>query len=229
MKNLLIKNKIKKKALYYFVIICFLLSPINQCIANQKPNTTEKGILADSTLLYYGFIIPMTGYENAIIENQITCKNRHLANDLLREQIPVFWASEYFTAYITDITLSNEEEMFFEKGTFIIPFTGNDTLDTKLLAMIWDYNQSSEIDSNSEIKVHVYLLNQAITIKSYQLSEIKIAQYQSLFADGEEHYLEVSRNCGFLTFDFLPEIILNKKLNNLAYNVIMWGGSCQGY
>ncbi len=229
MKNLLIKNKFKKKVIFYFIFICFLLPPINQCIANQKPNTTEKGILEESTLVYFGFIIPMTGYENATIENQITCKNRHLANDLLREQIPVFWSSENFSAYITDIKLSNYEEMFFEKGTFIVPFTGNYTLDIKLLAMIWDYNQSSEIDNNNEIKAHVYLINQAITIQAYQLSEVKIAQYQSLFADGEEHYLEVSRNCGFLTFDFLPEIILNKKLNNKAYNVIMWGGSCQGY
>lgn len=206
-----------------------MFTPINQCIANQKLNPTQQGILEVSTLTYYGFIIPMTGYENATIENQITCKNRHLVNDLLREQIPVFWSSENFTAYISDITLSNNEEMFFEKGTFIVPFTGNDTLDVKLLVMIWDYNQSSEIDNNNEIKAHVYLINQALTIQAYNLSEVKIAQYQSLFADGEEHYLEVSRNCGFLTFDYLPDTILNKKLNNIAYNVIMWGGSCQGY
>ena len=218
-----------KKSVTLLMVICFLTMSISQCLANPKHNLTEQGILEYPTSIYYGFIIPMTGYENATIENQITCKNRHLVNDLLREQIPVYWSLENFTAHIVDTALSNEEEMFFEKGTFILPFTGNDTLDTKLLAIIWDYNQSSEIESNNEIKAQVYLLNQTIAIRAYPLSEVKIAQYQGLLADGEEHYLEVSRNCGFLTFDYLTNKTINKTLKNTAYNVIMIGGSCEGY
>lgn len=218
-----------RKTITLLIVICFLILPINQCVANPEHNITAQDTTEEPTSSYYGFIIAMAEYENATIENQVTCKNRHLVNDLLREQITVFWSSENFTANITNISLSNEEEIFFEKGTFIVPFTGNDTLDTKLIAIIWDYNQSSEIENNNKVKARVYLLNQTINIQAYPLSEVKIAQYQGLISDGEEHYLEVARNCGFLTFDFLPEVILKKTLNNTAYNVIMWGGACEGY
>ena len=38
--------------------------------------------------------------------------------------------------------------MFFEKGSFIIPFTGEDVIDAKINSIIYDYNESSEIEEN---------------------------------------------------------------------------------
>ncbi|MDH7517274.1 MAG: hypothetical protein QHH19_02910 [Candidatus Thermoplasmatota archaeon] len=212
---------INKRIKSLILVFIFLGVIINQHAVDSKS--------LDNSFSCYGFIIPFTLHENKTIENLIFCKTRHLVNDFLQEKIPVYWGASNFTANITDICFNNRIDNFFEKGTFIVPFTGNDTLDKKLLAIIYDYNQSSEIESKNEVKTPIYLINQTFTIKAYPLSELKIAQYQSLFAGGEEHYLEVSRNCGFLNFDFVPETKIKDKLNNSAYNIIIWAGSCIGY
>jgi len=212
----MLRKRLNKKVMSFLIVICFLTISLNQCIA-------EPNILEDPTTLCYGFIVPSFRCENATIENQINCKIRHMINDLLREQIPVFWTTINLTVLIREVDICKEtEEMFFEKGTFVIPFTGNHTQDTKLIAVIYDYNQSGEIEENNIIGTPVYLLMESLNIQVYPLSEVKIAQYESLLTGCEYCYLEIARKCGFLTFECLEDKILAEKLENDAFNVIVW-------
>jgi uncharacterized protein YoxC len=161
---------------------------------------------------------------NITIEEQINCKTRNMVNDLLREQIPVYWITTNVTASVRELTQCNDEkEMIFKEGGFVITFTGNKKQDTKLTAIVCDYNQSSKIESENSVKIPVYLLMGTLDIQVYQLSEVKIAEYKGLVNSGCEHYyLEIARKCGFLTFEYLEDKKLAKKLNNRAFNVIMF-------
>jgi uncharacterized membrane protein len=206
-----------KKTIALLTVMCFLTLSISQCNAGDpKP-------AADS--LCYGFIVPLLRYENASFDNQIYCKARNMVNDLLREQMPVYWTSKNLTASIKEINhIEEEKEMFFEKGSFVIPFTGNDTIDTKIIAIICDYNQSSEIEENGDAKVPAYLLVEQLNIRGYVLSEVKIAQYLNFLTCGESWYSHVASKCGFLDFDFINNKDTCKKLNNSAYNLLIWPG-----
>jgi len=197
-----------KKIVSFIIFSCFLTLSISPLIASSE----DKG-----DVLIYGFIVSLVACENAAIENQINCRIKHMINDFLREQIPVFWATTNITV------LTNEMEQNFYKGTFIIPFTGNNTLDTKLTAIIYDYNQSSEIEENN-IKIPVYELMEELNVQVYKLSEVKIAIFKSSRTDGESFYLDAAGKCGFLTFEFLEDEELSQKLNNTAFNVIVWPG-----
>lgn len=222
MKNKFYDKGANKKTITLLTVICFLIISINQSIVIPKP-------LEEPTTLCYGFILPSVKYENRTIENQINCKIRHLVNDLLREQIPVYWASINFTATIGRIDIYEELDMSFEKGTFIVPFTGNETQDAKLVAIICDYNQSSEIEKDNSIETPIYQLIMPLNIQVYLLSEVKIAQYRNIFTSCVSWYMQVANKCGFLTFEILESRDLAEKLNNDDFNVIMWPGGDSYY
>ena len=214
------KYKMNKKTITLLISILFLTVSINQNNASSESS-------GDPINLSYGFIATSVRSENATIDNQIFCKIRHLVNDLLRENISVYWTINNITANITDISLNNRVDMFFEKGTFMIPFTGNEEKDTKLIAMIYDYNQTSEIDTQGNVEV--YLLLKPLELSVYELSDVKIAQYHGIITGGEEHFLQNARYCGFLDFDFLTKETVKNKLDKISYNVLVWGGGIAGY
>jgi len=196
-----------REAVSLLLAICFLTVAIHQGIADPA--------VSEDTLCY-GFVVSPIACKNSTIENQINCKIKHMVNDLLREQIPVYWTT-------TNITiLTNEMKQLFEKGTFIIPFTGKDTADTKLTAIIYDYNQSSEIEENNEIKIPIYEIMEPLTTPTYQLVEVKIALFKSQRTSGESFYLDAAGKNGFLTFEMLEDKDLAKQLNNTAFNVVIW-------
>jgi len=196
-----------RQVISILVTICFLTVALSQGTAN--PTFTDEA-------LCYGFIVSPIIHKNSTIENQINCKIKHMVNDLLREQIPVYWTTTNLTI------LTSEMEQIFEKGTFIIPFTGNDTADTKLTAVIYDYNKSCEIEENNEIKIPIYEIMEPLNTPSYQLVEVKIALFKSQRTSGESFYLDAAEKCGFLTFELLEDKDLPKQLNNTAFNAIIW-------
>jgi len=195
-----------RKTVSLIIAISFLTITITPCIANP---------VLEEDIGCYGFIASLVECENKTVENQLNCKIKHMVNDLLREQIPVYWTTTNL------MVLTNELEQNFEKGTFIIPFTGNDKQDTKLTAIIYDYNQSSEIEENN-IKIPVYELMESLNTPVYQLSEVKIAIFKSPRTSGENFYLDVAGKCGFLTFEYLEDKYLVEELNNTAFNVLIW-------
>ena len=216
MKYSIFSKILNKKIISSLIIICFLTISTNQCDANY--------IKTEEDLMSYGFIVPSVEYENLSIENQVNCKIRHMVNDLLREKIPVYWMTINMTITIRKIDDFTEQEMFFERGTFIIPFTGNDVNDTKIIAIICDYNQSSEIETKNQIQIPVYELTELLITSVYQLSEVKIAQYKSWLTTGESWYLDAAEKGGFLNFKIINDCNISKELNNDAYDLIIWPG-----
>jgi len=211
---------LSKKTVSILIVICFSIISINQCLA-------DSGYRSDTSV--YGFIVSSVKLEDFSLENQINCKINHMINDLLREQLPVYWTATNGTASIKEIRSDKEDEMFFDKGTFIIPFTGNLTDDKKIIAIIYDYNQSSELEEDDTIKIPIFLLMESLNIEAHLLSEVKIVQVVNKMTSGEEHwYLEIAEECGFLTFDQIEDKDLGKKLNNVDYNVVMWPGGAPG-
>jgi len=220
MRCALYRSGINKKILSSLFFICFLTLSISQITAVSEPVKDP---------LCYGFIAPLFTDENEVIENEINSKIRNMVNDLLREQIPVYWTATNITTKVREIDsiVIAENNMFYGKGSFIIPFTGNDTQDVKIIAVIYDYNQSSEIEDNT-IKIPVYELMEPLVIKSYHLSEVRIAQVLTPFVSGIKDYIVKAGKCGFLTFEFIEQQDIRKKLDNNAYNVLFWGGAAEG-
>jgi len=219
MENKLMRKGLGKKVLSSLLIIFFLIISISQGLADSNSlKETE----------CCGFIVPLVKYKDAVLEDLVNCKIRNMINDFLREQISVYWIATNVTASIRSIEGEIEQDKFFERGTFIILFTGNNTLDVKIIAIACDYNQSNEAEENNTIKIPVYLLQEPLLqMQAYLLSEVKLAQYASLITAGEICYVEISNRCGFLTFELLNETEVGSKLNNKAFNVLTRVGDDQ--
>ena len=175
----------------------------------------------------FGFIAPLNTYENITINEQINSKTRQMINDFLREQIPVYWIATNGTVKVKDIeNIKEEKDVFFEKGTFIIPFTTDNNTDIKISAIIFDYNQSAEINEYTNLHVPVYLLLEKMNVSGYLLSEVKIVFFKSSFNPhiSEYFFLEIARKCGFLTFEFFNEYDTKRgNLDNNMFNVLIYG------
>ncbi|MCK4365405.1 MAG: hypothetical protein KAW45_05095 [Thermoplasmatales archaeon] len=217
-----------KKTIALLIVTCFLTISINQCIAHPESSIGSQEVGEDT--LCYGLIASPVKCENATIQDQIGCKIRHMINDLLREQIPVYWTAEDVDASIIEINGSEEETVSFEKGTFIIPFTGNTSVDTKIIVIMCDYNYSSEIEEDNELKISVYILREPLSnVHVYPLSEVKLAQHKSPITVGEICFLEISSECGFLSFELLIDSVIAEKLNNNEFNVLTHAGGVPDY
>jgi len=174
--------------------------------------------------LCYGFIVPLVENEEDIIESQMNCIIKNMVNDLLREKIPVFWTSEEFNSVVKRIDNNQDIEMFFEKGTFIIPLTGNIDVDKKVIVIVTNYNESSEIEEFTE-KIPIYYLLEEPSINAFELVELKILNSVNPDSWGLNYYIIKASKCGFLNFDFVDEPKLQHRLNNTTYNVVIWPGA----
>lgn len=150
---------------------------------------------------------------------------------MLREQIPVFWTTINITLLIRKINdIDHEKDMFFEKGTFVIPFTKNRTTDAKLIAIIHDYNHSSEIEKDKPVAVPIFLLSDQLSkTETYELSEAKMALYSNRISIGEICFIDIADKCGFLDYELLRYNNVKHKLNNSNFNVIMWPAAESNY
>jgi hypothetical protein len=175
----------------------------------------------------YGFITTYSDFENITIKDKTNCKMRHFVNDLLREKINVYWSAENISINIKKINTS-AETLFFEKGAFIIPFSGDETTDNKLISIVYNYNQSSEINKDST-KVPIYILIENLNIKAYELSESLIASHKNKVSTGEIAFLDISNRCGFLSFDFIYDNEIAGKLTNEKYNILFHAGGGPEY
>ena len=205
------------KIIASLIVICFLTVSLNQYAASSEP-------LNDPIPLCYGFVLPNAILENKTLENEIFCKIRHLVNDLLREDISVYWTSTDIVANVSDINNSGVEyELSFEKGSFIVAFTGNDAIDSKIITIIVDYNQTNEIEESNS-KTPVYLLKQQLNFIGRGLTNVKIANYINFLTCGESWFSTIGSRCGFLNFDFFRNFETRRKLKNSNYNLFIWPG-----
>ena len=214
------KTKYPIKSLTIFLTILFFSSAIQYTCANE---------IMEDELLSYGIIVPLMKIDNASIQNQINCRVRNMINDLLREQIPVYWTKINISINVSEPNdIENFYEKFLEKGTFIIPFTGEVNHDAKILSIVGDYNQSSEIENESLIPVYL-TIDKLVDIPVIILSEVKIAQYHSRVTSVEMCYLDVAKKSGFLTFEMMTCNTLKHRLNNSAFSVLSWAGGDWDY
>ena len=145
-----------------------------------------------------------------------------MVNDFLREELTVYWAAENFTTSVLKIHDAEEQDMFFEKGTFIIPFTENNTINTKICAIICDYNKTSEIED--DVNIQVYQLMESLNIKAHELTEVKIARYFGTRTHYTQFYQIIAIQCGFLDFDIVSPKTINEKLADNNFNLFIWPG-----
>ena len=171
----------------------------------------------------YGFIIPLPAGTDTTEETFENSRVRQLVNDLLRENIPVFWAAENFTTTTMTINTNSTATTMHPKGTFIIPFSSEKNKTALITSIINDYNTTSEIEPSEPFHIPAYLLMTPLTIDAYELVEPKIAQHLGTPTRyGWPCYLEIAEAGGFLTMEFLLDNETSILLNNNDFNVFMW-------
>ena len=232
-------NILVKKSMAISLILMFLglslCSPVN--ISNRNSTNVETStffLSVDTTLPSlndgvrgadcYGFIIPLPAGKDSTYETFQNCKVRHLINDLLRENIIVYWSSDTFSAPTKEINNDSDiVERFFKKGDFIIPFSGDSYKDISTTTIIYDYNTTGEIEDDDSLKTEVYKLMSTLSLNAYQLFEPKIAQHLGTPTRYSwPIYLHVAEAGGFLTMEFLLDNETAQHLNNNDFNVFMW-------
>ena len=170
----------------------------------------------------YGFIIPLPAGEDSTYETFLNSKTRNIINDLLRENLIVYWLSQDISILSSIIKDTSAGEInSFKKGDFIIPFSGIQYKDVLINSIIFDYFYNGEIDEN-ELELDIYYILGPIEITGYILQDPKIVQY--LGRPVQYHwpvYLKVAEPGGFFNIEFLSDSELTQ-LNNDDFNVLMW-------
>jgi len=204
--------------LFKNILIIFILLSSNLFLTTiVKTNNID----ISNTDECYGYIIPLPSGYDTTYETFQNSKVRFLINDLLRENVEVFWSLDSFFANCKSLS---EKNLFreFQKGSFVIPFEGNISKDKLISSIIIDYNISSEIDNHS-MNIEAFILIEKIDLNTLKLTEPKIAQHFDIpVRYGWPCYLQIAESGGFLNFDFLLENEVLTELNSDKYNVFMW-------
>ena len=214
MGALIIINNISKIIVLLILSLLISMPYVNILAKKQKINDS----------ICYGFVVPLPQGKDTTLETFETSKVMNAINDLLRSNISVYWSKEDFCALSKKIdsndTITN---LFFKKGAFIIPFVGDQFNDTLITAVVYDYNQTHELDNQSIIKNEVYILMEEIDVNCNKLNEPKIAQHFGLaIRYGWPTYLQISEDGGFLNYELLLDEETYKTLNNQDFNVFIW-------
>ncbi len=212
--------------LILILLISILLNPIFVAKNNNYKKIDLKIYTNENDC--FGFIIPLP--ESYIIENkpEIQYSTMNLINDLLRLEIPVFWLNNSFSLIILELNkINNPHLLTFEPGTFLIPFTGNKSLDTQIITVIYDYNISHEIHENNIFPVEAYMILESLDIVNiYRLKEPRIAYYygDGVYSRSLNWYVYTLYKSGFLTNDFLYDEEVIQDLDYNDYNIFIWPG-----
>jgi len=171
---------------------------------------------------FFGFLIPDLDYEDDEFENLVYRNMMNLINDLLRENITVYWVTSNISMNVFNLFDNNSQIMEFREGSFIVPFSGNEENDYKLTNIIYDYNYTFEIDSIIDIQIPVFLILEQKNLDCYCLNEVKIIGYRNYLTCTEDWYQQVAFLCGFLDFDVFDNDIFSDKIDNSDYNLIIF-------
>jgi len=209
-----------KTIILFLVVISSSTLSVMNCVSSY--NTKDEAF-------FYGFVISYVKLDNLTIESQINEDISHMINDLLRENLSVYWTADDKNLTIKELNNSEEKNMLFEKGSFIIPFTNNTTIDIKIMVIISEYNQSRELSIKRTYKVPIFLISEPIVINAYPLNKVKIAHYRDLLTSCDFLYLEAAQDQGFLDFVNLDFFELKDRLNYKDFNLIVIPGAGAGY
>ena len=170
----------------------------------------------------HGFIIPLPAGNDSTSETFLNTKVRNLVNDLLREDIDIYWSACDFSVYSKKLNSDMISDNFFEKGDFMAPFSGEEYKDTLATAIIFDYLFDCEIDDDV-LNVEVYVILEPLDIDAYKLVEPRIAQHLGTPTRYSwPCFLQIADAGGFFTMEFLLDDETASFLNNNDFNVFMW-------
>lgn len=174
--------------------------------------------------LSYGFVIPLPQDDNTTYETLKNSLVRNLINDLLRENVTIYWSKDNFSALSKTLHINNPSIIsFFKKGAFIIPFSGNDYQDMLISSIICDYNSTHELNYAKKFNIEAYILMEKLEVNVSKLIEPKIIQYLGENVRyGWPTYLEMAEVGGFLNYEFLDDGESHQYLNNEDFNVYIW-------
>ena len=177
----------------------------------------------DNTISY-GFVIPLPQDDNTTYETLKNSLVRNLINDLLRENVTIYWSKDNFSALSKTLHINNPSIIsFFKKGAFIIPFSGNDYQDMLISSIICDYNSTYELNYAKKFNIEAYILMEKLEVNVSKLIEPKIIQYLGENVRyGWPTYLEMAEVGGFLNYEFLDDGESHQYLNNEDFNVYIW-------
>jgi len=172
----------------------------------------------------YGFVIPLPQDDNTTSETLKNSLVRNLINDLLRENVTVYWSKDNFSALSKTLHLNKPSVLsFLNKGAFIIPFSGDDYLDLLISSIICDYNLTHELNHEKMFNIEAYILMEKLEINVSKLIEPKLVQYLGENVRyGWPTYLEMADVGGFLNYEFLFDGEAHLHLNNDDFNVYVW-------
>jgi hypothetical protein len=204
------------KVFYVFLVVSALLAssvvPIPSMHALEKPD-----------VLCYGFLIPLPQGRDTTNETMNNSLVRHLINDLLRENLRVYWLLENTMVSVLRLDHQWSDELTnIQPGAFFVPFTTDIANNALLTTIVYDYNYSHELGLPINGRVKAYLVAEPIAFQGMQLVEPKIAQHLGTpIRYGWPSYLQAADAGGFLTMEFLldNETYL---LSNKDYNVFIW-------
>ncbi|MCK5301046.1 MAG: hypothetical protein KAJ21_04005 [Thermoplasmatales archaeon] len=216
-----------KKIIILTIIILFITLSVNPSLNAINENNIISNKY-DNKNDCYGFIIPLPESDIIAEKPEIQYSTMNLINDLLRLNISVYWLANSISLKIKDINSEeNPKDLIFNPGTFIIPFTGNNSIDIKIIAVIYDYNISHEIHKNDIVPIKSYMILQQLNLETpYKLFEPKIAYYygDGVYSRSLNWYVYTLYKSGFLTNDFLYDEEVIEELNYDDYNIFIWPG-----
>lgn len=211
-------DPLKKNQIISVILIIFLttlLFSTTIVVSYKKPVTSSTSC--------YGFIIPIHAESFSSKETVQNDHIKHLINDLLRENITIYWSSSASTVPVFSLNSLYKYQMGIKKGDFIIPFSNNKSKDIRLTTILFDYNKTNEIQPNQSNTTSVYLIGEPIKCNAFVLNEAKIAQHLGEpVRHGWPCYLQIAEAGGFFTMEFFIDNEASLYLTNDRFNVFMW-------
>jgi PKD repeat protein len=200
-----------------FILICLLsittlvTTPISICGKEEIAGKTS-----DDDENIYGFIIPVNISQSNDVQENIM----KLVNELLREDIDVYWSTSPTKILSDELSEMNSvKNREYAVGIFIVSFSGKSDQDVVAVSCVYNYQMRMNVKIDK-------LLEPLTHIEVYKLVEPRIA-YHDGYNVQSNVYSRVIENGGF-TFipgSFLSWDNISNRLNNESYdfNVFIWG------
>jgi len=211
-----------KKLIESLFILCMIIVSSTVTL-NAQPAQEESSRNSASAVSYpcYGYIVPI--YPDDVYTTQKKICN--LVNDLLHEEITVYWLTSNLTVKISNLLENGIRYKGFNKGSYIIPITNDTQVDFNIISTLYKYKEYYPLE--------VYELKESIeNIFVYELFEPKIAlhggypdSYESQIL-WEMYYSDLEsggfRNARILDWDVIADELNNEEND---FDVFIIGGA----
>ena len=135
----------------------------------------------------------------------------------------MYWIATACTVVSKTLFSNTIQDITYGKGAYLVPLTTDINYTARAMAVITDYNITSELDPQNTLTIPIYEVLQPLTIPAYRLVEPRIAQHlgkPTRYA--WPCYLQIAEDGGFLTMEFLLDTETSTFLNTNDFNVFMW-------